>query len=146
VPPAPERVRILCVDPSGAVLLMKWRDPADGHVFWEPPGGGIEPGETSREAAGRELYEETGLIVELAEGTVLVERDYHWLGHHFVHVEEFFWANVVDAEPRLAAPSDEEVASFVSWRFVSRSQFGQLDASLEPPALGVVLDDLGRAR
>ncbi|AUY53355.1 NUDIX hydrolase [Streptomyces sp. CB01881] len=42
------------------VLLVKhrWR----GLV---PPGGRVEPGETPREAAGRELFEETGLRAEL---------------------------------------------------------------------------------
>lgn len=31
-----------------------------------PPGGRVEPGETQREGAGRELAEETGLVLEVA--------------------------------------------------------------------------------
>lgn len=55
------------------VLLVKhrWRR-------WVPPGGKVEPGETSRLAAQRELAEETGLRMELkgrpAAGAV---RSYH---------------------------------------------------------------------
>lgn len=45
------------------VLLVRhrWRG-------WVPPGGKVEPGETPREAAERELWEETG--VEMRLGTV----------------------------------------------------------------------------
>ncbi|BCJ49225.1 hypothetical protein Asp14428_07000 [Actinoplanes sp. NBRC 14428] len=40
---------------------MHWRDPLDGHDVWEPPGGGLDPGEDHLRAARRELAEETGL-------------------------------------------------------------------------------------
>ncbi|MFF1342931.1 MULTISPECIES: NUDIX domain-containing protein [unclassified Streptomyces] len=42
------------------VLLVhhRWRG-------WVPPGGRVEPGETPREGARRELFEETGIEVEL---------------------------------------------------------------------------------
>ena len=48
-------------DPNGRVLLVRH---ADGDV-WTTPGGMIEPEETPANAAVRETWEETGLVVEL---------------------------------------------------------------------------------
>ena len=44
-------------DPQGRVLLGRHSD----DVRWGTPGGGMDPGETPRQAACRELLEETGL-------------------------------------------------------------------------------------
>ena len=51
---------MLCLDVAERLLLLHWKDPVDGKLVWEPPGGGIEPGESAIEAARRELIEETG--------------------------------------------------------------------------------------
>lgn len=43
-------------------ILIQQRTDSD---YWGLPGGGIEPGEEPAEAAIREVYEETGLVVEV---------------------------------------------------------------------------------
>ncbi|WP_241027565.1 NUDIX domain-containing protein [Streptomyces verrucosisporus] len=45
----PPAARVVCLDAADRVLLLEWRDPYDGSRLWEPPGGGIEPGETPRQ-------------------------------------------------------------------------------------------------
>lgn len=47
------------------VLVQRGHEPMLGR--WSVPGGRVEPGETLREAAAREAYEETGLEVTVGE-------------------------------------------------------------------------------
>jgi 8-oxo-dGTP pyrophosphatase MutT (NUDIX family) len=53
-------VTVIVFDERGRVLLVKHAD-ADA---WVAPGGSIEPDETPADAAVREMWEETGLLVE----------------------------------------------------------------------------------
>lgn len=57
------RVLVLDEDDRILLLLTKGSVPAEA-TRWLTPGGGLEPGETHAEAARRELYEETGLLVD----------------------------------------------------------------------------------
>jgi 8-oxo-dGTP diphosphatase len=60
-PMEPLAAEVWVTDPGFRyVLLVKHRVRG-----WVPPGGAVEPGETPREAAARELLEETGLRAEL---------------------------------------------------------------------------------
>ena len=58
-------VRAVVLDSHDHVLLFHTRDPTYPELgtWWELPGGGIDPGETFRTAAVRELAEEAGLVV-----------------------------------------------------------------------------------
>lgn len=49
------------VDDQGRALIIQRRD--NGH--WEPPGGILEHGETIEDGLRREVYEETGLSIDI---------------------------------------------------------------------------------
>jgi 8-oxo-dGTP pyrophosphatase MutT (NUDIX family) len=53
-------VTVICRDAAGRVLLVK----DAGAGVWMAPGGSIEPHESPADAAVREMWEETGLVVE----------------------------------------------------------------------------------
>jgi 8-oxo-dGTP pyrophosphatase MutT (NUDIX family) len=55
--------RVVLLDSVGKVLLLQASDPAarSKPPWWEIPGGGMDPHESSEECAVRELYEEVGI-------------------------------------------------------------------------------------
>ncbi len=78
----PVRHRACAVCVRGAeLLLVKMKDPTSGAEFWTPPGGKIEPDETSESAAIREALEETGYRVQIANlAPVVAQYDFEWDG------------------------------------------------------------------
>lgn len=57
--------RILLIDADGAALLFFTAAPDSSRFSrWITPGGGVAPGEDHARAAVRELFEETGLVVD----------------------------------------------------------------------------------
>lgn len=71
------------------VLVKRAHEPLLGE--WNLPGGGVEAGETLREACAREVLEETGLIVEVGETIEVFDRimrdDDGRVQYHFVLVD-----------------------------------------------------------
>lgn len=59
---------------NNKLLLLKHKVVNDSGIFWAPPGGGMEFGETSAQTLIRELKEETGLTA---------------IKHEFAFVHEF---------------------------------------------------------
>jgi len=69
--------RVVLVEGAGRVLLMKGRLPSDpdAPAVWFTLGGGIEDGETARDAAAREVAEETG-FGDVAIGAVVFQTEH----------------------------------------------------------------------
>lgn len=58
-------VGVMLANPAGLVFVGQRKD--SEIAAWQMPQGGIDPGESPREAALRELWEETGVTADLVE-------------------------------------------------------------------------------
>jgi 8-oxo-dGTP pyrophosphatase MutT (NUDIX family) len=117
----------LVFDDEGRVLLIRARDLRNQPV-WTLPKGALKPGESSIDAALREVQEETGyrceLVRELMPVTYWFQRDgrrirktVRWylmrpvekVGEHDHEVDEVLWATKDDALSRLRYDSDRRL-------------------------------------
>ena len=130
--------RVLVFDPSGDVLLIRFRAETGGKTvrFWVTPGGEIEPGEEPEEAAARELYEELGLRSPLI-GPVHEESggEYVHLGER-VRNEDVFFATVCErGAPKLAGVTEDEVRLMQEIRWWSAEMLLTTTETVYPASL-----------
>jgi ADP-ribose pyrophosphatase len=82
------------------LLVLRGRAPSRG--VWAVPGGSVRLGETLREAAEREVLEETGVVVrarDVVHAFDVIERDTDGaLRHHYIVVD--VTADWIAGEPR----------------------------------------------
>ncbi len=99
-------VTVLVKDEDNRVLLARHREGGR----WVAPGGAIEPDERPADAAVREVWEETGLVIELARLLgVFGGPEFHWAyanGDEVAYVMTVFEGRVVGGALR---PGREEI-------------------------------------
>ncbi len=93
---------------DGRILLVK-RGSSPGKGLWAPPGGLVELGETVREAAEREILEETGITIQAKEAFYtfdFIDRDQEGrIKYHYVIID--FMADYISGEPRASDDASE---------------------------------------
>ncbi|WP_130861364.1 NUDIX domain-containing protein [Bacilliculturomica massiliensis] len=116
-------VRVIAVDEENRVLMVKQHH--EDRDIWMLPGGGIEEGENAREAAAREVLEETGLSVEVGPMLWHVEEVSETRGQRFVN---FFFARAAGGEPELGRDPEFDAAHQVlrEVRFLSAEAIAAL--------------------
>jgi len=94
-------------------------------TVWMVPGGGIEEGESSAQAAVREVWEETGLEVEIT-GLVWHVEEVSERGQRFVN---FFRARVTGGELKLGRDPEltESGQVLADIRFMHREEVADLE-------------------
>jgi ADP-ribose pyrophosphatase len=97
-------VAVVALDDAGNIILVKQYRSAAAEMLLEIPAGGLEPGETPKEAATREMQEEVGLIPEN-----LIELGYFWVaGSYDTEKITIFMADQFKASS-LASDPDEQI-------------------------------------
>jgi ADP-ribose pyrophosphatase YjhB (NUDIX family) len=139
---------VLLLDPDGDILLIHER--IEGGTHWLTPGGGVEAGEQLPVAAVRELYEETGVQVELAQTQSPVHvrrRIWHWRANSYEQTDYFFVARVA-TRPNLAPAAltamEQQTLLEMRWWSVAALR-AAVGVEFEPPDLADILDRLARS-
>jgi 8-oxo-dGTP pyrophosphatase MutT (NUDIX family) len=118
--------RVLPVDADGRVLLLHGWDPHHpDRPFWFTIGGATEDGESLRDAAARELYEETRISVDPAQlGEPIAEQtiEFSWGGHHIVQDQVFFAVLVTSPEVSLEGLDQWEQATTDKYGWLAASE------------------------
>jgi len=66
----------ILINAADAVLITRRTDHVHQGGLWEFPGGKVEEGESVATALNRELYEELGINVQVAESWLQIRHDY----------------------------------------------------------------------
>ncbi|HIF43698.1 MAG TPA: NUDIX domain-containing protein [Dehalococcoidia bacterium] len=125
------KVAVLCIVPRDGQVLMMRRATDLGYGLWGLPGGYVDRGEVVEKAAAREVWEETGLVVETGDliglfsepGDPVMVAVYEAketggtmeAGPEALEVGFFS----IDALPELAFPRDQEVLA--KWQLINNN-------------------------
>ena len=110
----------------GNDVLLVQRGKSLGYGFWSLPGGKIEPDETAREAAVRELQEETGISADLQ----FHAGDFDLDGGGLHYVISCFTGAYISGDAR--AMTDAKAVAWVQWQDIGTYKLapGTADAIL----------------
>ena len=115
-------VAIFIIDPEDRLLVAKRaKDPAKGTL--DLPGGFVDLHETGEEAVIREVFEETGLVIDKLNYLFSLPNIYTYSGFD-VHTLDLFYRCEIDDLSGLQAADDVEELFFLTKNEIRPEWFG----------------------
>ena len=144
-------VGIMLVDRAGRVFVGRRIGMPQGLAAWQMPQGGIDPGETPREAAWRELREEVGTekaeILGETSGwlhyDLPAEIGRPWGGRWRGQRQKWFAMRFTGADHDIDIAADEH-PEFDAWKWVAAERLPELIVPFKRLLYVAVLDELRR--
>jgi len=138
--------RVLLINGNNEVFLLKTHfDPEVGlPPRWLTPGGGLDAGETTLEAAVRELREETGMVVSQEQlGEPILETKGRWdwadgISFH-TYTDTIYELHVDQFNPDTSGFTQEELRDVLEYRWWNIQELLASGESLAPHELGTYL-------
>jgi 8-oxo-dGTP pyrophosphatase MutT (NUDIX family) len=130
------------VDDRGRALLLRHEDTYNG-PHWQPPGGGLEPGETFKHAALREMAEEVGRT-DISLGPLIWEweHDFYYGKHLVRQYERAFIARTDRDDIGDGLEKAHAADGIVDYRWWEPATLAQCNEDVWPPELPVLVRDL----
>lgn len=100
-------LKAVILDEKGRILVVK----ESGRDWWDIPGGGIDHGESIKDALTRELREEVSLTGDFEYTTLLAEDPRHLQGHNLYQMRLTFL--VKPASLHFAPGDDGDEVTFI---------------------------------
>lgn len=107
-------VGVVLIDDNRVLLIRRGHEPSMG--LWAVPGGKVKLGESLREAAAREVKEETGLDIETGEVV--------WVGEH---ISEHGHIVIIDFEGQVVGGELSAADDALQARWVGLDQVADYD-------------------
>lgn len=136
--------RVILLDADDRLLLLQGHDPSlKTSSWWFTPGGGAEEDESHRDAALRELFEETGLQLESVEGPIwLRQASFDFNGDHYEQSEEFFFARIDTHDVDSSGWTDLEQDTVLKVHWWNLAELQQSSDIVYPDGLAQLVADL----